>query len=142
LIRLQILDAIETRLTQITTINGYFTDIGNLTDYWSDLPWEYGEVGAVSFNDAEEESIDVGSEQEHRLTIEIEALSFTNDPKTVGVQLLADIKRAIGIDPTWGELALKTAIVANNKNVQTQGRTVVRIAATLEIVYRTSRYAV
>lgn len=139
--RLDILNAIESRLSVIVA-NGYFTDIGNNVDYWSDLPWEYGEAGAVSFNDAEEESNDVGSEQEHNLTVEIEALSFTDDPKTVGVQLLADIKRAIGIDPTWGGLVLKTSIVANNKNVQTQGRTAVRISATLQIIYRTERFVV
>jgi hypothetical protein len=140
--RLDILNAIETRLTQITTNNGYFTDIGNSVDYWSDLPWEYGEVGAVSFNDAEEESNLVGSEEEHNLTVEIEALSFTNDPKTMGVQLLADIKRAIGTDPTWSGLALTTKVIANNKNVQTQGQAAVRISVTLAIVYRTERWSV
>ncbi len=138
--RLDILNAIEAGLNQITIVNGYSSDIGNNVNYWSDLPWEFGEVGGITFQDPEEETIEVGLLHEHSLSIEIEAIAFTDNPKVKGIELLNDIKTAIALDLTWGGLALRTVLGGNDKNIQTSGQTAVRIYVQIEVVYRTERF--
>lgn len=134
--RHEILVAIGDRLREITIPNGYHTDIGVYTAYWVTDLTEYGS-SAVTWRDPEEETIVNNRFHDNSLSVELEAIVFTTIPLLDGCLLLADLIKAVGVDPTWGGLAIKTDIAGNEKTVETSGQTAVRVILNLQILYRT-----
>lgn len=140
---LGILQAIAARLEEITVENGYSTDLGQAVSYFRDIDAEYGAEPVLTFRD--EDNILFETENvyhEATLPIEIEAIAFGEDVLTLGVEMFADIVRAIGVDSTWGGLALKTILVSSYKSVETKGQRAVRVGVSIEIVYRTPKWSV
>jgi hypothetical protein len=133
---LRILEQIELTLSNILVANGYFTDIGNKLEYWSNEDTEYDQE-KLTYRDEECELTREGTEHEHKLTVEIEAIAFTADPKTTGCELLGDIYRAVGSNLDWGGNAIDTMLVKNEKAIVTEGKTAVRVIVTVEVLYRT-----
>ena len=135
------IDAIEQTLAGITTTNGYQTDIGKHCEYWATTETEY-EQGRITFRDEECEVIKQGCQQEHRLTVEIEAIAFSGDPKTTGCNLLSDIYRAVGSNTDWGGNAQDTTLVRDEKAIATEGRTAVKVLVEVEILYRSGLWEI
>lgn len=123
------------RMGQIAIANGYATEIGLNTFYWHDLPLEYGQAGLV-YRDVEEEHAQIGCAHDNTLHVEVEGLLFTNDPGVGGNKILADIIRAIGVDPTWGGEAYDSRLNKNSTVVETDGRSAVRVLVEFDILYR------
>ncbi|MGL5805955.1 MAG: hypothetical protein ACRC11_11010 [Xenococcaceae cyanobacterium] len=136
--RLDILLAIGSRLGEIAIANSYNTNIGGQSFYWHDLDFEYGALGAVTYRDAEEDNVEVNIRRDNQLHLEIEAIAFADDTLATGENLLSDLISAVGKDPTWGGLSTKTTIVRNEKAVETNGKTAVRVILYLDIFYRTN----
>lgn len=132
---LSILNEIEATLSNILTTNGYYTDLGSKLEYWSNEDTEY-DSEKLTFRDEECEITREGGEHEHKLTVEIEAIAFTDDPKRKGCELMADIYRAVGSNLNWGSHALDTMLVKNEKAIATEGKTAVRVIVTVEVLYR------
>jgi hypothetical protein len=133
--RLDILQAVETRLQTIQTSNGYQTNLGSRVFYWHDLPHEYGETGAVTFRDVEEELIEVNTWHECCLHLEIEAIAFV-DGLVETEKLVSDLRTMLKGDRTWGRLALKTKLIKIAKTLETEGKTAARVVAEVDIVFR------
>lgn len=142
MIRAAILTAIQSQLTTITIANGYNTDLGARVFYWHDLPFEYGEQGALSIRDTETLIAEVNQRFHHEITIELEAVAFTDDPLMTGCNMLSDLIRCIGIDPTWGRQATQTQPTRTETIVETQGKTAIRVLLAMTVSYRSDRYAV
>jgi hypothetical protein len=140
---LEILQAIGARLELITVDNGYYTDLGSSVVYFRDIDAEYGMEPVLTFRDAD--NVLFASENnyhEANLPIEIEAIAFGENVMDLGVQMFADIIKAVGLDTTWGGLALKTDLVSSYKNVETKGRRAVRVDASILITYRVPKWTV
>lgn len=134
--KLDILNAIAQRLATITTSNGYLTNIGSHSSYWQDWDFEYGEVGACTFRDLEEEIKVCGNYQEFLLLLEIEAVAYSENLLTVGCNLQSDLTRAIGVDPTWGGNVIKSELKGTEKQITTEGKRAIGIVLKLDITYR------
>lgn len=124
------------RMSQIAIANGYSTEIGLNTFYWHDLPLEYDQAGLV-YRDVEEEHAQVGRTLDNTLHVEVEGLLFTDNPGLGGNMILADIIRAIGVDPTWGGLAYDSRLNKNSTTTETDGQSAVRVLVEFDILYRT-----
>lgn len=135
-----ILNAIAQRLAIITTSNGYQTNIGLKSSYWQDTDFEYGETGAVTFRDLEEEVKEVNQVQEFLLHLEIEAVAYSENLLAVGCHLQSDLIKAIGVDPTWGGSAIKTELKGTEKQIATEGKRAIALTLKLDIQYRESRW--
>lgn len=142
--KLDLLNAIASRLATITTANGYETDIGLRSSYWQDWDFEYGEVGAITFRDLEEEVTEVNQFQEFLLHLEIEAVAYTSAGSVseveLGCNLQFDLIRAIGVDPTWGKLAIKTELKETAKQIQTEGKRAMNLTLSFDITYRDPKW--
>lgn len=123
------------RMAQIAIANGYFTDIGTNPFYWHDPPLEYGEPALV-YRDVGEEHSQIGRTHDNQLHVEIEGLIFTDSPGVEGNKAIADIIRAIGVDPTWSGLAYDSRLNKNSTVVETEGKTAVRVLVEVDILYR------
>lgn len=140
--KLALLNAIASRLATITTANGYLTNIGLKSSYWQDWEFEYGEVGAVTFKDLEEEVAEINQYHEFLLHLEIEAVAYGENLITIGCYLQTDLSRVIGIDPTFGQLAIKTELKATSKQILTEGKRAISLILNLDITYRESLWQV
>ena len=139
--RLEILNQIEAKVSEISKANGYLTDIGKHCEYWATTETEY-EQGRITFRDEECEVIKQGCDHEHRLTVEIEAIAFSSDPKTTGCNLLSDIYRAVGSNTDWGGNAESTLLVRDEKAIATEGGTAVKVLVEVEILYRSELWEI
>jgi hypothetical protein len=137
--KLQILEEIENTLANITVTNNYATDIGVKLEYWATNDTEY-ETESLTFRDEEEEVSQQNELHEHYLKVEIEAIAFSNDPKSKGCYLLADILKAVGSNLNWGGNAIDTKLGVNSKAIATVGRTAVKVTVEIEVLYRTGMW--
>lgn len=136
--RKDIMAALGSQLSQITTPN-YNTDIGQAALYWQDYPTEYG-TDALIYRDVAEDTIEKGLDHENTLHIEIEGRKFSNTPGIAANDMLADIIKALGTDLTLNSLALKTLLIGNETDVDTEGKTCARILVKLDVLYRTRMF--
>lgn len=134
--RSDILTAVDTRLKTIAIASGYQTNIGSRVFYWQDLPFEYGETGAITFRDPAEEIVKANQFHEKTLNLEIEAIAFVTDQLAGSEALIADLIKAVGEDRTWGKLAHETRLSRTLKNFETDGKTAARVCLEIQIIYR------
>ncbi|NJK40576.1 MAG: hypothetical protein HC934_02935 [Acaryochloridaceae cyanobacterium SU_2_1] len=140
--RLPILTEVAVQLAQILQANGFLTNLGEHLYYWRDLPFEYGEDGAISWADAETTITQIGGADEHRINLEITAISFTDDPLTMGCSIAADLVQAIGNAATAFGQGLSASPMTLTTVVETKGKTAVRIVAEFILTYRSGRYEI
>ncbi len=131
--RLSILGIIQDKLQSITVANGYNTDIGNRVFYWQDLDFEYGETGAISFKDAFEETISNNTIYDKQLSIDVEAIKFTENALEDSCLILEDLINSL---LKFKEIYAKLEIKVNEKKIETKGKKAIRIKLTNLIMYR------
>ena len=135
MIQLAILKAIEAKLKTITLNNGYLTNIGqNTVKYWHDLDFEYDKE-ALEYRDIVEETEQPNQQTENTLTVKISYFSPTENPLTLGCQVLSDLKKAC-YKETWEKNALNTKISSSNKLVETKGKTILKVCLIIQVKYR------
>lgn len=140
-----LLDEIGTTLAQITVLNGYQTNVGSKVVYWQDLPFDYGEVGAVTYRDPEVSSTLVNRQSQNEVRIEIEAIATTANPKATSCAIIEDIYKAVRGDETWNGLSIWTRPTETEsilKDIETQGKTAVRVQCNFVICLRSNRFEV
>jgi hypothetical protein len=146
MIQLDILNAILVKLRTVQIANGYQTDIGNRVFYQHDLPFEYGEAGAINLMDEPEPTVtELKNNRFHSaLPIRVEAIAFVNDSTKLatGCNLKADIMKALTEDRNWGGLALDTIDFTTEKVFETAGSQAVRIAVNCIVQYASSDFGV
>jgi uncharacterized membrane protein len=133
--RIEILTQLEEQLATITAANGYLTDLGDRVFYWHDLPFEYGEEGAISFRDLEEETTLNNKFYENSLLIEVEAIAFSSEPMVDGCNLLDDLLKAT-VRSRWLDDVISIRTTGNSKDIETKGQTCLRVVVNLSINYR------
>lgn len=134
--REEILNAVEARLKTLTLSNGYSVNCGHRCDYWHDLPFEYGEAGAITYRDPEEELVEENRVHNCILHMEIEALAFVANPLADSEALVADIRELLSADRNWSGLAQQTRLRKISKTLETQGKTAARVMAEVDINYK------
>lgn len=139
---LEILTNIGERLGEIAVANGYFTDLGQKVEYFDDLDTEYSKT-SLTFRDADAELFSLKNPyHEGVMPVEIEGIIFGENVLELGCQAIADILKAVAVDPTWSGKAIDTNLRERFKSVETKGKKAVRVGVTIEVVYRFPRWRV
>jgi len=135
-IRQQIIDAVETRLKTIKVANGYETDIGLNVNVWHVTDLQEPELPAIDIRDTSE-SIEVrGGNHICTLTIEIEAKVSGASSGVSMRDILADIIKAVGTDPSFSGLVQETKPLQNDSfGFGKQDKTIASILMTFEMRY-------
>lgn len=110
--RQQIIDAIETRLKTILTTGGYATNAGQHVYVWRTTPLADADLPALLVSDTGvTKNMDVSTLDTDYwdLLVDIEAATTGSSSREVMRSILADVRKAVKVDLTWGGLALHTA---------------------------------
>lgn len=141
--RQQIVDAVKARFAGISAAGGYQTDVGlkqtehHPTAKSSDPADE--ELPAHDVRDEAEETVvaDRNSgtyERKLRFTVVAELLEADATAANAR-KALADMIRAVGVDPRWGGLARHTLPVDDEVTVDEEGQRVGAARLTFDVVY-------
>jgi hypothetical protein len=134
----QIVEAILAKLSTLPSFSKVL--------YQQDLPFEYGEQGALNLIDEYEatEIVQINQVSEHTLHIAVEAIAYCAQDLLLSqsVQHKADLIAALTQDRTWGGLALSTEQFSTDKTFETRGQTACRIQVMFLVRYRTSTISV
>lgn len=141
--RQQIVDAVKTRFATITKANGYETDIGLKQTEWHLTPKEQDDLPGHDIRDEVEKTIIPENKNagvyERRLKITV----ITEVPEgdataTESRKALADMIKAVGVDPKWGGLARRTLPDTDDVTVDEQGARTGAARLTMHIEYSRS----
>lgn len=139
----EILSAIEEALGGISLENNYLTNIGSDCTYWRSTDQEWQRSG-VTYRDSSCQIIENNLYHEYLLSVDIEAIAFTDDPLAASCFIEADLIRAIGQDLQWGGKAVSTQVSEEGivKSIETKGACVVGVTLNLLITFRVNKWAV
>lgn len=121
-----IFDAVKTRFAGILIANGYQTNVGaNLTE-WHLTPKEPADLPGLDLRDEVEKTIIPEQKNagvyERRLKITAIGELLEAADTAAGARLvLADMIKAVGVDPTWGGLARRTLPDTDDVTVDEEG---------------------
>lgn len=136
--RLNLIQALVTRLQTITTANGY--NYNPSVEYFFDLAQEYEDSNPlISIVDSNESYEDVGLARHNTLSLELHIIQPVTDPLLNSHSLLQDVIKCLGVDETLGGNCLKLQLISLEKDKDTSGRTCVFQKLTIETSYRTGR---
>jgi hypothetical protein len=149
-----IMAAVMARFAAIRTANGYYSNLGQNVFEWRAkavdpvsgagyVPTEQGELPALHVRDVldEAEAADLAGNEDHDLSLEIEIAHEGGASGAVMRGQIQDVRKAIGVDPAWGGLALGTAQKASAETVRIQAdRTFFRTLIRYTVTYTTSAY--
>jgi hypothetical protein len=149
-----IMQAVMTRMAGIHTASGYYSNLGSNVFEWRPkvvteggggyVPTEQSELPALHVRDPLDglETVEQGGSEEHELTVELE---IAHEGGATGAEMrkqVVDVRKAIGVDPTWGGLATNTIQSAPAETVRIQAdRTFFRTLIQIKISYPTSAFA-
>lgn len=111
-VRESIVASIITRLQTITTINGYETNLGSNVFDWKVIDVQESDLPCVTVKDTSEDVEVRGRNHLCRLQIELEAKAAGVD-KSIPRKVLADVQKAIGVDPNFDNQVTSTEPVEN-----------------------------
>ena len=150
----QIMSAFVAGMKNILEENGYNSDLGANVFEWRPkiidpsgsgyVPTEQDELPALHVRDPLDKAVTIeqdGSE-DHELTLELE---IAHEGGAAGAAMrgqIADVRKAIGVDVTWGGLASDTSREMTAETIRVQAdRTFFRTLIRTKITYTTSEYA-
>jgi len=141
-IRQLIITAFKTMMENITTANGYETEIGSSVFEWREYPVETTEMPAMIIRDTDEEISypDHPESLDCRLTIE---LILFESGSTVGADLrkaIGDIIKAIGVDETFGGYIYFIESMASSMVQEHQENIIGDVIFTIVVRYRIGRF--
>lgn len=148
--RQQIMEAVQAALEGISVANGYRTDIGAGVKRWRPrlaegayVPFGADELPAILAQDRRCETTPLSmQEQAHRLTVEIEARCAGGETSDDLLRkILEDVRQAVGVDPTWGGLAVDTDPQSDEFAIVQADQTLGGVLITIVIIYHTSAWA-
>jgi len=136
--RQQILTAVGAVFSLITTANGYNTNIGQHVYVYKPRAFEAGELPGMDIRDSHKTSQGTVGEEHHELEVSVTAVEDGDlSPETLR-DIEADIVTAIGVDRTWGGLAVDTSTLSvGQASVQVGERVVSGAKANFTIEYYT-----
>ena len=148
-IRQQIITTFHARMEEIRRLNGYTTDVGAHVFPWATEEVTMEDTPSLTYRDraaaGEQTTIeDNEGQQEFALSVEIEVAD--NRPGTDRTAaatcraMIADVYAAIGVDDTWGGLALYTTLGDDEMELQRGEHVLCRATITVVITYRTKMW--
>lgn len=137
--RQQIVDAVKARLVAISVAGGYQTDVGLKQTEWHPAAKGPEDRPGHDVRDlAEETAADDRNRglYERRLLIQVVAeLDESGDTAANARKALADMIRAVGVDPRWGGLANHSIPVEDEVTVDQEAQRVGGARLVFEVVY-------
>jgi hypothetical protein len=143
----QIRSAIDTRLKTILVANGYNTDAGSHVFYWrtallspdSELP------GIIYLDTGESTENSEFALQTNKASVIVKCFACGSDDATIKAaldQIYADVMKAIGVDETWGGLAISTEKISHAIEMERKEQVVGSFSIEFQITYRHKRWDV
>lgn len=146
--------AVVARFQLITTVNGYYSNLGSNVFEWRPrilsetgggyVPTEQDELPALHVRDALDEvtAINLKGEETHSLTLELE---IAHEGGATGVTMrrqIADVLKAISTDTKWNGAAISTSQEYTTETIRAQAdRSFFRTLLRVKIIYTTARYS-
>lgn len=138
-IRQQIISALDARLKAILITGGYETDIGENVFDWRAESLEEDDLPALIYRDVSVESgVDTMASFFHRMVVNILVAVQSSTPMTEIRKIIADIDKAIGVDHTYGNLALMTERISDESGVEIDEKKFAGCQIVYAITFRTS----
>ncbi len=136
-VRQQIVDAFITRMRTIKTINGYETELGSNVTEWRATEWQESELPGCDVRDTGESTEVKGQYHYNTVSIELEAKVQSATAPDVVRDVIADINKAIGTDPSFGGLAYNVTPVENESiDFEKKDKSFGGVLMKLDISYR------
>jgi hypothetical protein len=142
-IRQQIITKLDTRLKAILIASGYKTNLGQRVFDWRDPAFGQTDLAGLSYRDVSTGNVETvtiawpDSLQEFPLTVEMELKGTT---PAVMRQMMADVLKAIGVDPTWDGLAISTEYLGDETDTEEQEAVIGATTMRILITYRTKAW--
>lgn len=134
------MDAVDTRFGNITTANGYLTNIGGKYKQWFVTAPDDSQMDMITVRDTIDTQLSDPqgpNSGKHRWALTIVADAIFNPSDTGPVkarQAIADIKKAIAVDQRWGGLATRTQEVSDQIMIQKEGTRVAGAQVIFKII--------
>lgn len=141
-VRQQIVDAIKTRLQQILLGNGYQTDVGKHVFRHEPMMIDDDDLPALIYRATTGDSRAVTGYHMHTLELEIVAVMDGRASDDTVREIMADVLKAIGTDPTWGGLAINTTPRGNDIQTDPANGKITASVQRFAIAYRTAEWAI
>lgn len=137
-IRQRIVDEVDKQFKKIKRTGGYKTDAGHHVFSWRDPPLDKRELPCIVYRDGIE-SIDIidNSLESHTLPFEVDLIDLGDTAPAKVRELIADIIRALGVDPTWNGLAIDTRLTAAGLSTAEASRKIGQASVNFDVLYRT-----
>jgi hypothetical protein len=136
--REDIIGALETRLKTISVVNGYHTALGSHIFVWLPAVINESERPAANVRDMDDSIVRSSVPYDtHEMSVEIDVASTT---VTALRQAIYDVYKAIGTDPTFGGLAIDTALLGDAFEVDQLEKVVTGAVISVTVTFRTSNY--
>jgi hypothetical protein len=137
--------AFDTGLKTILVANGYNTNLGAKVFEWRPVPLELTDLPGVIWRDISEDdsAATTGTIGYHNHDLKVELKVITASGSTTPAEirkLLADVQQMIGVNPTWGGLALRTNPVSNETAVEQAEKIIGGITIIVVIQYQTKKW--
>ncbi len=140
-IRQQIIDALKTRLEDVTTINVNETEVGSNIFEWRTTDWQESELEGINIRDTNE-SVEVrGGNHACSLDIELEAKVAAGTSPAKSRAVIADVTKAIGSDPRFGGLVQHTTPVENEMDIEQKDKKFSTILMKFNLKYVTKAFS-
>ena len=137
-VRQQIVSAIDARLKGILISGGYETNAGQHVFDWRVEETEEDVLPALIYRDTTvESSVDSFSAHAHKMTVTILALATDSTPMAEIRKIIADVDKAIGVDHTWGNLAIMTERVGDTSEIEMAEKKYAASQITIAVTFRT-----
>ena len=122
IIRKQIRDAIKARMALITGTGGYYTTIGANITIKKTNPYDAVKLDGIDIADeSEEQTVEAEDESLEQRTINFKiSIALKQVNPDIVLLAIADVEKAIKVDPTWGGLAIRTIPKGNSDEVDQQ----------------------
>ena len=141
-IREQVVQAFDTLLQTITTPT-YETDAGSNVYGWRDTPLEQSQLPALVWRDTADVTPETAAVDLHTLTVEVDCVVVKTTTVSAMAQmrkLIADVVKVLGTDLTLGGLAHDIFEVAEEVQVEHDGKKILTATKTFEIHYTTNHF--
>lgn len=143
--RQNIVTALDTLLKTIKVVNGYQTNAGLNVFEWRGTPLEQTDLPAILFRDTTDpiDSEGVTDRADHLLTVELAMYAAGSTAPASSRVLIEDVLKALGSSPTLGVAAVyDMRPAASNLVAEHEGIRLAAASLTIQIRYRTSRWAI
>lgn len=143
--RQDIVNLVKTRFQAILVSGGYHSNVGQHVFVWRRAPVEAADLPALLIFDTENNPAWEGlqgstSKLDYMLKFEVYLMATGSAIDTTIRQLIADVYKAIGVDPQWGGSAGLTELEGDEILLDHEGEIMADARVKFSIRYRTSKY--